>query len=404
MRIKRIIDCMLMNKWFYVIVTILFIFGFAYVFVWMRPCVIFDEKYVADNALLGTFGDFIGGVLGTIFAMISILVMIKTFESQRKVTIKNEEQLENQRLNDLFFELLRLYQSETQELCGSKDGDIVGNRVTVFNYNNKDFFDFEKETIQKNFHPVNSFEGNKEKALLSYMEFYVKHRTKVGACFRTLYSIYVLLDKANVKQEVKRSYLKILRAQLTESELFFIRYNAMTYYGIHFINFIVKYNILKHLPIFDLLEFKDWWKDLSPDQRIGINILFYNCSRILRTLLKNSGNQVKKSPDSKNRYCYVIEAIGGYKVEISFFINTNQENKEYEYSGFEKMAPKRIQQLLDCYLKEVFIYANFERLNKLSDLKFYSSPIEQKDNIIKINSCVQNLYKERLKIRYSETF
>ncbi len=44
----------------------------------------FYNNYIVDNCLLGTFGDFIGGVLGTVFALISILIMIRTFNKQMK--------------------------------------------------------------------------------------------------------------------------------------------------------------------------------------------------------------------------------------------------------------------------------------------------------------------------------
>ena len=67
-------DKLLMSKLFYIIVSVLFIGGFAFVFKWQHMVYLFDERYVVNNELLGTFGDFIGGVLGTIFALISTLI------------------------------------------------------------------------------------------------------------------------------------------------------------------------------------------------------------------------------------------------------------------------------------------------------------------------------------------
>lgn len=102
------IDRLLMNKTFYIITTLTFILVFGLIFKWQHKIHIFDDNYVVDGNLLGTYGDFIGGVLGTIFALISVLFLIRTFTQQKAVTVKNEEQIENQRFNDLFFELLRL--------------------------------------------------------------------------------------------------------------------------------------------------------------------------------------------------------------------------------------------------------------------------------------------------------
>lgn len=93
-------DKLLMKKRFYIIITLLFVGIFAYIFKWQHIIYWFDNEYVVNHELLGTYGDFIGGVLGTIFALISILILIRTFNQQRAVTEKNKEQIENQRFND----------------------------------------------------------------------------------------------------------------------------------------------------------------------------------------------------------------------------------------------------------------------------------------------------------------
>ena len=391
-------DKLLMKKRFYIIVTLLFVGAFAYIFKWQHILHFFDDEYVVNHELLGTYGDFIGGVLGTIFALISILILIRTFNQQRAVTEKNKEQIENQRFNDLFFELLRLYQSEISELCGTIVRERGDEKITI-NYNNKDFFDFEKELLQRAFQPTTSYEGNIRGAINLYMLFYIKHRTKVAACFRTLYRIYDLLDNAELKESVKKNYLKIIRAQLTDSELFFIRYNGMTYYGENFIKYINKYNVLKHLPAFDLLEFKDWWKDLNKIERTGINIVFHNSTRLLRRiLLKRDSDIIFRVPGKNLKYGFEIKTKSNYEVEITLHIDNSQKNNIMEYVGFEKFSNKKIQALLDCYLKETFLYSNFEKFNKKQDLEFYSNPIITDGSICIINSGVRNTQRLALRI------
>ena len=391
-------DKLLMKKRFYIIITLLFVGMFAYIFKWQHIIHWFDNEYVVNHELLGTYGDFIGGVLGTIFALISILILIRTFNQQRAVTEKNKEQIENQRFNDLFFELLRLYQSEISELCGTIVRERGNEKITI-NYNNKDFFDFEKELLQRAFKPTTSYEGNIRGAINLYMSFYIKHRTKVAACFRTLYRIYDLLDKSDLRGNIKNSYLKIIRAQLTDSELFFIRYNAMTYYGANFISYINKYNILKHLPAFELLEFKDWWKDLNKTERMGINIVFHNSTRLLRKILLRKGaNMAFKPFDEHLKYKFEIRTTSNYEVKI-IQIDYSNVNRTMEYRGFEKFTEKKIQALLDCYLKEVFLYSNFEKFNNEEDLEFYSEPIKIDGHITTINSGVRNKKAKALKVK-----
>ena len=135
--------------------------------------------------------------------------------------------------------------------------------VEEIEYSNKDFFDMEKKYIQDNYRNRKSYEDNRENAVNYYMLFFIENSTKMGAYFRTLYRMYDLIDSSSINDKIKKNYLKIMRAQLTESELFFVRYNAMTYYGYNFIYYINKYHILKHLPAFELLEFKDWWSTLD---------------------------------------------------------------------------------------------------------------------------------------------
>lgn len=392
-------DKLLMKKRFYIIITLLFVGIFAYIFKWQHIIHWFDNEYVVNHELLGTYGDFIGGVLGTIFALISILILIRTFNQQRAVTEKNKEQIENQRFNDLFFELLRLYQSEISELCGTIVRERGNEKITI-NYNNKDFFDFEKELLQRAFKPTTSYEENIRGAINLYMLFYIKHRTKVAACFRTLYRIYDLLDNAKLKEKVKKNYLKIIRAQLTDSELFFIRYNGMTYYGDNFTKYINKYNILKHLPAFELLEFKDWWKDLNKTERMGINIVFHNSTRLLRKILLRKGaNMAFKPFDEHSKYKFEIRTTSNYEVKIILQIDYSNVNRTMEYRGFEKFTEKKIQALLDCYLKEVFLYSNFDKFNNEEDLEFYSEPIKIDGHITTINSGVRNKKAKALKVK-----
>lgn len=387
------LDKILLNKWFYLVITIFFIVIFAVVFSWGRNLTFFNHGYVADSNILGTYGDFIGGVLGTIFALISTLLLVRTFTQQKRSSDKNEKQVDNQRFNDLFFELLRLYQSEISELCGMVRLD----EETCLNYDNKDFFDVEKHRLQDSFVPNNSFEVNRNESLLLYMEFYIQNQAKVGACFRTLYRIYDLIDNSVLDENVKIEYLKIMRAQLTDSELFFIRYNCISYYGSKFITYVNRYNILKHLPTFELLEFKDWWSSLDEIERAGLGIVAFHGTRHIKKLLnKNQKDIVVRIPDKNSKYKFELKITGDYEVEICLTVDYGKDNHVMEYRGLDKFSPKKIQALFDCFLKEVILYSNFGRFNKEKDLEFYSNPIVSHGKIHYINSGVRNKNKQRL--------
>ena len=261
--------------------------------------------------------------------------------------------------------------------------------VREYSYNNKDFFDFEKEKLQRSFTPKKSFEQNQAEALKTYMFFYIKNKDKIGAYYRTLYRIYDLIDNAKtIPEEIKKDYLKIIRAQLTETELFFLRYNALTYYGRKFIKYINEYNILKHLPVFELLEFKDWWKDLDVVERAGLNIVFTNLRDTLHKVWDRKNVKISTSGKIDSKYSFMIEIRNCADVEIKVVIDDLKESTSMELLAFKHFDAKRLQQLLDCYIKEIFIYSHFSSHNKTA-ITYSDYPIKR-GNITTINSGIKN--------------
>lgn len=407
----------LLSKWFYIILGTLFIGCFGLIFRWGHIIIWRDPSYIVDHELLGTFGDFIGGVLGTIFTIASVILVAQTFLHQQNVTKDNKIELRTQRFNDSFFELLHLYQSEVRELCGYKERivdiekDDKNDRLHIhkegLQYNDKDFFDEEKVKIQKGYRNQRSFDKNRKRAVGYYMLFYTKYRSKIAVYYRTLYRLYELIDKTDLISEIqKKDYAKMIRAQLTESELFFIRYNAMTIYGKQFIFYVNKYNILKHLPAFELLEFKDWWVRMNTIEQEGINMIYYTIRKALKDVLeqcdRNGSTKALLFPDAASKYQIWLLCRKKNDVELKLIIDHNSQHYTSEYRGLTKLEHKKIQQLLDCFIKEIFIYSNFSQYNIDADLETYSLPIITENNKTIINSGIKNIKSEELHISYHD--
>ena len=403
---QSIIDKLILNKWIYLILTLAFILAAIFLFGWAANK--YDWTSPIDYSLFGALGDFIGGVLGTILMLLSTLLVVRTFIYQQSVTQSNERQLETQRFNNLFFELMNLYHREVAELCGQDfkfyrtpneedNGELVKQELR---YDDKDFFDVSKEKLQQMYQNGNSFTVNRKLAVRLYMDFYIKNKTKMGAYFRTLYRIYDLIDNADLEESSKKNYLKIVRAQLTESELFFLRYNAMTYYGMNFVKYINKYNILKHLPAFELLEFKDWWNKPNQTEKTGINIIFDFVNRRIRDMLCD----IQKLKDTVNinsispKYSMRLDKKSPYDLLITVIINKTAKNDKVEFSALDNFDNKKIQQLLDCFIKEVIMFSNFEQYNETKELEAYSDPITDNKDIVIINSGIRNKMQKPLKV------
>jgi len=413
---ESFLERILQRKWTYIVLTLVF-FAFSFLcFKWGHPFHMFNKDYIIDHGLFGTFGDFFGGVLGTIFTLISVLLVVRTFRHQQIVTKDNQELQKAQQFNDLFFELIHLYQSEVKELNGElerivdikkdkdKDDSIQVKKERI-QYTDKDYFDEEKRIIQKRYRNQKSYENNVSRAVTYYMLFYTENRSKMAAYFRTLYRIFELIDKSSlINEQRKKEYAKIVRAQLTESELFFLRYNATTMYGSPFVLYLNKYHILKHLPAFELLEFKDWWNGMNRIERESINIVYFTICNALKEMFKklNSDKTIKANlfPNIHTKYHISLSLIHHCNFSINIKIDTTITNKFNEFIGLDKLDDKRIQQLMDCFIKEIFLYSNFNQYNNKDEIETYSSPIITKEDFVEINSGIKNNNNKPLVIKY----
>ena len=388
----------LLRKGPYIILSILFFAIAILCFGWGRDFLLLSRGIEVDENVLGTFGDFVGGVLGTVFSIMSLLLVIRTFRHQQSVTTQSNAQLEVQRFNNLFFELLHLYQSQVSDLCVI---NTVGEQS--IKYTNKDFFDQQMKAIQTAFRNRKSFEKNQSEALKYYMIFYIENQAKIGAYFRTLYRIYDLIDTSKLEEPQKKEYLKIMRAQLTNSELFFMRYNAVSFYGRNFQKYINKYHILKHLPAFELLEFKDWWGKLKAVERTGLNVLFsYLDERIRDNIDRDIIDMLLPPSYADGRFRLYLTLKKGREIYLKLQIFESIENLSIEYRAFEQFDYKTIQRLLDCFLKEIVYYSNFGQFNSLLDIDTFSNPISTINNVTLIDSGIRNPKGLKLKVADSD--
>lgn len=338
------------------------------------------------NEYFGTFGDFIGGVFGTLFALISVAFMKKTFESQREESKDQRNDAAIQRFNDMFFELLRVYQEQVKELCiKGEDGK---------EYCGKEFFNKKQEEIQKEI-----VKGNKNiKVLNWYIPFYVKNRSKLAPYFRTLYRMFeVLENNEKLLGDKSKEYAKIIRAQLSESELFFIRANVHSMYGEDFVDYINKYRIFKHLPFCDLPEYPDVWGwDLELKE--GINLTYLTIYEATKNKFEGS-DELPKLFEASKRYKFTFN-LNKEKTEfkIKLEINKNIERDYGEFKWIEECRSNEdIKNMLDNFLREIFDFSNFHKFNE-----FIILPIKIDEETGTIISSIKSIKDEPepLRIKY----
>jgi conserved hypothetical protein len=341
----------------------------------------YDLAHPFDEDLFGNYGDFIGGLL----SVVSIYLLVETLKEQRatskeqrdftekqQVLIEKQQVLiekqqknaDGQQINSLFFDLLKHLQRDVSDLnITTEDG----------RYTNKDFFEELQKKLQDSFPSTIPHTEAVKQALTKYFELYAEH-PRLGSYFRILYRICEVIDHSTLDGPEKAKYIKILRAQLTNSELLLLRYNAQTPHGKNFKHYINEYNLLKHLPIFELLEFKRWWGDLKdkPVDRLRISVFCDELKHEIKKLLEDS----KQKGDLRG---------GGWKCciikhsDISLEIKIDKATSPGRHHLFDTFGKEEQEKLLERILLDIFSYSNFGRKRKGKDLKIES---KSEDNSI----------------------
>lgn len=360
-------------------------FGFDFLSITEFFSAIVDETFGLGLNFLSTVGEFVGGVIGTILTFLSVIILTITFIQQKKVTEANIKQQDIQRFNDMFYELLRLYREQVDSLS-------LENKEVV--YKGKEFFDKGKINITNKIEEQLNDQSDSleimQEALDSYYEFYKNNRSKLSAYYRTLYRIFEIIDKSNlIEEKEKVGYVKIVRAQLTESELFFIRYNAMSEYGRESMQYLKKYRVLNHFPFYEMLEYRHLFKDLEKDKfKEKLNKIFNDIYEVTAKLIIERGRSKKviEGGWSKKEETTLSKKNDKHKIYINF-LNERQFQIEYVFNGDGKKG-----------LNEFKLFEEGKNLSNLQTLfKFFIIEMfvflgincDPKDYFLDLQECIE---------------
>ena len=220
--------------------------------------------------------------------------------------------------------------------------------------------------------------------------YYVAYHDVAPVHFRILYRIFELIDKADISEIQRRDVAKIMRCQLSEEELFLLRYNCKSSYGAKMRIFVNRYNLQKHLPILSLLEFSPFRSTLIDDnQRNRLNTELSVIRKQVRNLFVKQDDEPKVFESVYSpRYQIIIEVSSDnkqFKIELI-------KNENYAASGgatdidtvLETMGHDMINQLLYDLVCEIFIYSNFSLYNSLDNLNIeHDSQRQEQARIVK---------------------
>ncbi len=270
--------------WSGLLLIVVSIFVFICFSGWSFSWIINEEK-------IGQYGDFIGGVVGSLFAFVGIILYYIALTEQRKDIEINRKALETQieTLNqqicefktqtiemqetrtvyveqtNLYREQTNYYQQQVKELkdqtkisslqhFNSEFYSLLGVFINIRNDCKESF----NNVIQNLKEIVNSNKDtvyNKHSILVEeYTKLYYLNSCSISIYFKTLYRLLKMIKDSNIESEHKQRYAKTLRSQLTDNELLVLYYNYCSDLGEKVKLLVSEYVLLKHLNFMDKIE------------------------------------------------------------------------------------------------------------------------------------------------------
>ncbi|RXK14567.1 hypothetical protein CP965_03730 [Halarcobacter mediterraneus] len=267
------------------LLLILILIPLTIAYLWQEE---FSISTKINHEKLGTFGDFFGGIIGSIWALTGIILFYIALKEQRKDFSNNKKaltkQIEALNLQNDEFKQQKEELRETREVFKEQSKTLKQQRfettffslIDLFNTlvnnldlknDNKNYFKkLRDELFTKETESTNIIELNNEIINL-YKEILYGNKESLTHYFRTLYRIIHFIDSSELAESEKIVYLKIFRSQLSEYELLLIYYNAETRYAKKLYPLILKYNLIKHLPSLSKFEFYKYTKNIVEDYK-----------------------------------------------------------------------------------------------------------------------------------------
>ena len=338
--------------WISVIVTLL---GIGITFWFIYRGVIYDQYINSEWGVSleksSQFGDFIGGCVGTLFALVGVFLLFETLKLQRIELKESRYIFKLQQFDSLFFNSLNLYNTILTSIS-----DNTGNNK------GRKFFENEMNHILAD---PNIDSSGKTKA--RYLQFYSTYEPQVAHYFRTIYQIFNQIAHSSINEEDRVKYAKIIRAQLSLGELFFLYYNGRTVYGTKFRKYINDYNLLKHLSIVDMPEFRGFFATLNDIEKHTCKVAFLEITKGIKKSLNNKEEwyktylqgkiAIKIKPENKN--CSVLGCDVIYSTSARPSGRPAQQG-----AGFLNFSRQDLEKLFMDYFRHIFSFSNYHQKNE----------------------------------------
>ncbi len=345
--------------WLSLLISIVFLLGFLHerdLFHW--------TGYVLDTEVAGHFGDFVGGLIGTI---VSVILLYFTFKLQREDSEDNALVYRIEILNNNFFHMVDLY----KKILDDQTIDLTDDPIR---YKGKEALHYSYEQIRDGFEYKEKYLQNRKLAVSSFLNFYSLSRDFSPAYFRTLYRIFQVLNEETKDKDIAPyavRLMKVMRAQLTDTELVLLRYNAMTKLGSDFADLINKFRLIKHLPPLELMEYSYWRKQMTLEEQGCTNVLLLSTKYNMVKVLETNSNVESYSNNILTYHLNVSTNDNKSELQLCMFINNNRTLKDTDMiRGICRLSSEDKMSLLRLFVMDCIVFSTFNRLNEYKNLVF----------------------------------
>lgn len=352
------------------IMLLFFIFKGSYEFTFKDN--ISEEK-------IGQFGDFIGGVIGTLFSLVGVILFYIALKEQREDFKTNQEALKMQL--DAFeqqikeFELQREELTETRKIFEQQTKTMKSQQfesnfyslLNVFisiqeNFINKGLFTQIIEEIKSKI-PITDYTSCYKNINSEYLNTYLANRADLAKYFMTLYRLFKIIEESpNLADSEKIYYHKILRSQINKDELLVLYYNYHSEFGKKPVPIALKYEYFKHLELFSKFEFEKTFNLLTQE------IIHFNkiLPRISDLVIRNL-EKAKQITDEEIKEEIEIfkDVFAGIYIEDDIEIKLVVKN---ELANIDNIEINRYRDVFKYILIDI-IYTRSFRIFQNTDLK-----------------------------------
>lgn len=228
--------------WFALILLVIF---FALVRFYLKA----HEKLSGSKmSAYGTLGDYFGGISNPILAFITFSAVLFTVNLQ----LKQSHEAKKLNFEATFFNMITLLVNIRSKLKYREfDGGECFEKIIKDKLLSKKIITITYPLTKPDERPFRFRELPYKNAKQNYAKFNKENNHYLGHYFRTLYRILKIIDGSTLDPEDKKSYSRVLRAQLSMDELSLLFLNCLR--GVcdsgEFQLLLYRYSMLEHLSV-----------------------------------------------------------------------------------------------------------------------------------------------------------